>query len=342
MKTKAIVFPAAGAVELRELTLPDPTPKDLVVETVKSAISVGTERWLYQGKRQEIAFPTVPGYLGIGRVLEVGSEAAARGHRVGELVNFSTSRLPAGYDRTWMGTHLSHAVINACDGVDYVEGEFNATLIEKVPEGCTPEQVALTQLCAVAYRGIEMATVPAGVKVLVNGLGVLGQFAVQLCRLKGARVAAADVRESRLRLARKYGAEWLIDSRKEKVVEVAPEITGGKGFDIIIDTSSIPAVCMEIFPALRLYGKFIFQGWYPPPSTFDCNLMHGRIPTCYFPCGDTGRETRVAMEQVAAGLIDELKMITHTVRPEEAPAIYRMIDENREEFMGILFDWGTR
>jgi 2-desacetyl-2-hydroxyethyl bacteriochlorophyllide A dehydrogenase len=339
MKTKAIVFSAAFKAEIVELELPGMTDADILVETQVSAISVGTERWAYIGKRAEIGFPSVPGYMGIGKILQMGKDAASRGYNVGDLVNFSTSNLPAGYNETWMGTHLSHAVVDVCNDVDWVEGGFNCIRCEKVPEDCLSEDVALTQLCAVAMRGIEMAGIPAASKVLVNGLGIIGQFAVQVCRLKGAYVAAADVDETRLALAKDYGADWTINASSQDVLAEADKITGGEGFDIIIDTSSIPAVVNQIFPALKLFGKFIFQGWYPPPSSLDLNTFHAKLPTCYFPCAHTGRATMTAMRWTASGKLDSRKMITHCVKPEAASEMYQMIEQNNEPFLGILFDW---
>lgn len=342
MKTKAIVFPEAFKTKLMELELPSMTDSDILVGNQVSAVSVGTERWTYIGKRAEIGFPSVPGYMGIGKILKTGKAAAARGYRVGELVNFMNSRLPEGYNKTWMGTHLSHAVVDVCTDVDWVESGFNAVRCEKVPAGCQPEDVALTQLCAVAMRGIEMAGIPAASKVLVNGLGIIGQFAVQVCRLKGAYVAASDIDGKRLSLAEEYGADWVIDAGKQDILKEADKITEGEGFDIIIDTSSIPAVVNRIFPALKLFGKFIFQGWYPPPSALDLNIMHGKLPSCYFPCGHTGRATMAAMRWTAAGKLDSRKMITHCVKPEAAPEMYEMIEQNKEPFLGILFDWRNK
>jgi 2-desacetyl-2-hydroxyethyl bacteriochlorophyllide A dehydrogenase len=342
MKTKAIVFPEAFKTEIMELELPAMNDTDILVENQVSAISVGTERWTYIGKRAEIVFPSIPGYMGIGKILQTGKAAAARAYKTGELVNYMNSRLPKGYDKTWMGTHLSHALVDVCNDVDWVEGGFNAMRCEKVPAGCQPEDVALTQLCAVAMRGIEMAGIPAASKVLVNGLGIIGQFAVQVCRLKGACVAASDVDTERLNLAKEYGADWIIDAGKQDIPAEAEKITDGEGFDIIIDTASIPAVINQIFPALKLYGKFIFQGWYPPPSSLDLNTFHMKLPTCYFPCAHTGRATMAAMRWTAAGKLDSRKMITHCVKPEAAPEIYKMIEQNKEPFLGILFDWRNK
>ena len=339
MKSQAIVFTSEKSVAIEEIQLPDPRPQDLVVRTFVSGVSVGTERWALIGKRPEIRFPNVPGYMGIGEVLEAGAEARKRGYREGQLVNFGVSRLPAPWGpNSWMGTHLSAAVVDACTGVDFRPGGFNLHRCDPVPEGLDPLDASITPLCGVALRGIEMARIPLGGKVLVLGVGAIGQFAAQVCRLLGARVAASDVAEERLEMARRMGADWTLNAKKEDLAARAREIAPD-GFDVIIDTSSIPAVVNGAIGLLKMYGQVIFQGWYPPPSSLDLNEFHGRLPTCYFPCAHTGKAVATAMRWVRDGKINARGLITHVFRPEEAERVYGMVLDGREPFLALAFDW---
>jgi len=190
----------------------------------------------------------------------------------------------------------------------------------------------------VALRGIEMAVVPAGTKVMVCGLGLIGQYAAQAVRLKGARVCVVEMKQTRLDTARRLGADWAINpatmSLADEAAKIAPD-----GFDIIIDTSSKDAVVNSLIPLLKFRGKMVFQGWYPPPSSLDLNVMHSKMPTCYFPCSHSGSTVATAMRWVAAGVLDTQSLITHKVRPEQAPQIYQMIAEDKEDYLGIVFEW---
>ncbi|RMD85014.1 MAG: theronine dehydrogenase, partial [Lentisphaerae bacterium] len=76
---KAIVLEDVRKVDWRDVELATVEAMDARVKTLRSAISVGTERWAYQGKRREIRFPSVLGYMGIGRVVEAGAEAMSQG-----------------------------------------------------------------------------------------------------------------------------------------------------------------------------------------------------------------------------------------------------------------------
>lgn len=337
MNSKGIIFMQPNQVEFGDVTLPEPTPRDIVVRTEVSGVSVGTERWACIGQRAEIGFPNVPGYQSVGVILSAGAEARARGWTEGERVFYFASRLAGNLEgKSWMGSHVARAVIDVCGprGV----GEMEIHHCEKLPAGLEPEDAALAGLCGVALRGIEMAGVPAGSRVLVCGLGVIGQFAVQVCALKGAQVTATDIVGARLETARKLGAMQVIHGKQENLAERAAEIAPG-GFDIIIDTSSVISVVNSLFPLLKLYGKFVFQGWYPPPSPLDLNAMHVRMPTCYFPCAHGAEAVATALRWAARGWLNTRDLVTHSFRPEDCQDLYAMIVAGSDDFLGILIDW---
>jgi 3-hydroxyethyl bacteriochlorophyllide a dehydrogenase len=335
MKARAVVFESPRTVDVREVNLPEAGENDVLVKTLVSGVSVGTERWALLGKRAEIGFPNVPGYMGVGEILELGDGAAGLDYHKGGLVYFGCSRMTGEFKgKSWMSTHMSHAV------VDVVSPRANPDFFscEPVPEGAQPEDVVLAALCGVSMRGIEMATVPAAQKVLVVGLGVLGQYAAQVCRLKGALVAAADVVDLRLAVARDLGAEWVIDAANENIAARASEIAPG-GFDIVIDTSSKAEVVNSLWPLVKTRGKLVFQGWYPPPTPLNLDAAHGRMPTAYFPCSHSGPAVAAAMRWMRDGRIDTRRLVTHTKKPDEARAVYEMILAGSEDFLGVCFDW---
>ncbi|MBN8524614.1 MAG: zinc-binding alcohol dehydrogenase [Planctomycetes bacterium] len=339
MKTQAITFTSQGVAALETIELPDAGPTDVSVQLEVSGVSVGTERWALLGKRPEMAFPHVPGYMGIGRITAVGAVAASCGWREGQRINFACSRLPAPYaGNSWMGTHLAHAVVDVTAGREGRDGPHHFFRAEPLPEGLDPLDSALTQLCGVALRGIEMARIPAGGTVLVVGAGVIGQFAAQICRLKGARVMVSDVVRSRLDIAARLGAAWTVDPSREDLAARAAAAAPG-GFDVIIDTASIPSVVNAAVPLLRVGGQIIFQGWYPPPSALDLHAMHIRQPTCHFPCGHSGRHVAQAMLWTRDRLIDARSLLDRVVRPGEAPEFYRHMAGSSEAFLGAAIDW---
>jgi 2-desacetyl-2-hydroxyethyl bacteriochlorophyllide A dehydrogenase len=339
MNANAIIFVRPETVALGKVPLPELAESDIFVEALASGVSVGTERWAWLGKRGEIRFPNVPGYMAAGRVIEAGAAAAARGYRKGDMVYYSTSKLAGEFDgASWMATHLSHAVVDVCNGIDFSADTLDVHRCVKIPGSPEMKNVILAGLGAVAMRGIEMAGIPAGARVLVAGLGVIGQFAAQICRLKGAEVAVMDRVSARLKIAGDNGADWIIDAAKQNVGEISGRIAP-HGYDIIIDTTSSAPVVNSLFPLLRMRGKFILQGWYPPPTPLDLNALHQRLPTCYAPCSFSSPAVRAVLQWIADGHLKTSNLITHRIRPEKAPEIYRMIGAGSEDFLGVMFDW---
>lgn len=328
MNAKAVIFVQPRQAELGDILLPDPTERDIVVETEISGVSVGTERWAYLGKRPEIGFPNVPGYMAVGRVVSVGSEASAKDYEEGDRVYYFASRIAGDIEgKSWMGSHVSHGVVDVCGPRG--NGDLEIHHCERVPADLAPEEAALLGLCGVAMRGIEMAVVPAGAQVLVCGMGVIGQYALQVCQLKGATVTVTDVVEERLEIARSFGA-----TVARSIADLSPG-----SFDIIIDTSSVSQVVNSLFPLLKLRGKFVFQGWYPPPAQLDLNALHQRLPSAYFPCAHSAEAVAAALDWAARGWLKSAPLITHTFAPAEASTAYEMIAAGSSDFLGVIFDW---
>jgi 3-hydroxyethyl bacteriochlorophyllide a dehydrogenase len=116
-------------------------------------------------------------------------------------------------------------------------------------------------------------------------------------------------------------------------------VAASGGFDVIIDTASIPAVVNAVLPLLRVGGQIIFQGWYPPPSALDLHAMHMRLPTCLFPCGHSGRHVAQAMRWTRDGLIDARGLLNRVITPQDAPAFYSHMVASSDTFLGAAIDW---
>jgi len=336
MKTQAILFTEPHRAILEEVGLPDPTERDIVIDVEVSGVSAGTERWAYLGKRPELRFPLAPGYLGIGTIRACGTEAEGRGWRIGQRVNFFRSRFDGELNETgWMGSHLRQAVVDVCGPRVQDPGGLCIHWCEPVPDGVRPEVVVLCGLAAVALRGIEMAVVPAEARVLVAGLGVIGQSAAQIAALKGAAVSVMDLDPRRCELANRLAGASPLASLAE-AGEKAREIGG---FDIIIDTTSSAAVVNELFGYLTLGGKFVFQGWYPPPTALNLDRLHQKLPFCFFPCAHTGEAVAAAMRLVGAEFLRLSDLIDETLQPQDAAAFYERLAAPGYGVLGAVFDW---
>src|SRR5262245_37832448 len=186
-------------------------------------------------------FPRIPGHEIAGEVVEVGSEVKTI--KVGQRVtnHFYLTCGNCRYCRSGRETLCENFRGNvgaACDGgyAEYVAlPERN---LVRIPDGVSDVDAAVaSDAIATPYHACHKeAQISPGDDVLVTGAGGgVGVHMVQMARLCGGRVIAAEVSEEKLALARQMGADEIVDARKGSIVKQIKALTGGRGVDAAID-----------------------------------------------------------------------------------------------------------
>lgn len=324
-RCEAVVFTAQGKVEVREVELPDMGEEDILIRTLYSGISIGTEGWILTNKYKNVKYPLVTGYQKVGIVEEVG--AKVEGIKPGERVFLRFTRLNPGIENMW-GGHTQYSVIS------YKEEE-----LFKLPEGVDLVEASLLVLPAVAYHGaVEWVGVQPGDLVVVIGLGLIGQFAGQISRLHKARVIGIDLIDKRVDFAGKYSADIAINSQKVDVGEV---VKGEKesGADVIIDTTGSAKAVNPSFEWIRGKGKYCFQGYYPDMTCLDLFLPHAKEITGYFPCNVTPQGEKKMIEYLARKELKVRPLITHQASYKKAPEMFKLMLDCPQETLGLVLSW---
>ena len=121
----------------------------------------------------------------------------------------------------------------------------------------------------------------AGETVVIIGVGGLGIHAMQLARIMGARVIAADVVPDKLRGAAEFGPDEIVNSREEDLPRRVRELTGGRGADVVVEGvggAAVAAVLPESIGCLKLGGRLVVMGYsYGVPLAVDtADLIYGQ------------------------------------------------------------------
>ncbi|MDF2441583.1 MAG: hypothetical protein JWN98_2567 [Abditibacteriota bacterium] len=335
MKARAIVFPRPHQTEVQEIELPALGANEVRIRTEFSGVSQGTEIWALTDRRQEIQFPTIPGYQAVGYIETLGDNVARTSkYFEGQRVLFRTSRLPDGFPPTWMGTHISHATVTALNKF----GAHGDGAPLPIPDSVDAAAASLAALPAVSLRGLEMLQVRIGDLVVVNGQGLIGQSSAQLARLRGATVVVADISAPRLELSRRAGADVTVNVREQSLGEVVRSLRPS-GADVVIETTGRSDQFAPTVDLLRWEGQLLMQGWYPDPITFDFNITHGKKPTIAITCGFDEKNCAAILELLQHQKLPLGSLITHQVPVEQAPELYERMAQNDPEILGVVFDW---
>jgi len=332
LEAQALITSSDQTFSIETVTLPEMAKDQITVKTQFSGVSIGTEFALIRGKLSWGLYPLCTGYQGTGIVEAVGEDIS--NIQLGERVFFRCCDGMALADGSRVsvvsGTHASHVVLNP----DTTHGA------EALPPGVDMATGSLFVMPAVGLYGADMAQPRMGETVVIFGCGLIGLGALASCVHRGCVVAAVDLLERRLEMARGFGADHLIDASVENVAERVAQLFPG-GADVVFECTGIPALINQAIPLCRTEGTFVWQGNYgQDPLAFDFLSAHGRRLKMVFPCDDGLQPCRRAvLRNMALGALPWEKTITHRISWKEAPEIYGRILQGDPGIVGVVLDW---
>lgn len=333
MKSTAIVFEQPNDVAVRQIELPEPADDELLVRNTVTGVSVGTERWALIGKRPEMKYPNVPGYLGVGVVEQTGP--GVEGFAAGDRVTYTSVRLPEPYgSNSWMGTHVSRAIVPTTIGDGW------PPYVCKIDDAIDDTSAAMAGLASVAVQGADMVRITSNDIALVLGVGMIGQCAAQIFRARGARVVVADLLPDRIERALATGADDGIVLEDGPIApQIIPDHLPETGADIVIDTTSVAPVVQQLAPLVKHRGQIVLQGYYPDLTPMDLHALHGRRPLIAVPCSMDLAGQEYSHRLLLTGLLKLNPLVNRRFTVDEAPEAYAMIADRPNDFLGVVFDW---
>ena len=217
--------------------------------------------------------PFIPGHEGVGEVVELGEDAV--NFEVGDIAGNAWLWSACGnceYCRRGWET-LCHDQINGGYSVDGSFGEYmliDTRYAPKIPEGSDLYEVGPV-LCAgvTVYKGLKMSEAKPGDWVVISGIGGLGHLAVQYGVAMGLRVIAVDIADDKLELAKKHGAEIVINAADTDPAAAVQEQVGGA--HAVLVTAVHEQAFGQAIGMSRRGGTIVFNGL--PPGKFDVSVF---------------------------------------------------------------------
>ena len=330
MQSKTIVFTKPETAELQAKELPDVAANKVMVKMEYTVVSGGTERALIMGMpNTPQQFPISSGYCGVGFVTKTGEavKKVAAGDRV--LV--------------YHGIHTEYNIVPESD-VTKVENNDIDSL-----------DAAFVIIASMGLGGVRKLEIELGESAMIMGLGLLGMFSVQFCRLSGANpVIAVDLNEDRRKLALKLGADYALDPLDKDFTEKVKVITKGKGVNACVEVTGASAAMKQALECASWLGRISLLGC---TRVSDCaidyytqvhrpgvkligahNLVRPKVES--YPHHWTHHDDcRAILDMIERGRIDVRPIVSRVVRPEEAPEIYSELCNDKNFPMGTVFDW---
>jgi len=275
---KAAVVTAFGQpLEFREVEVPTPGAGQVLVKIAASGVC-HTDLHAAQGDWPVKPNPPfIPGHEGVGQVVAVGAGVThvKEGDRVGVPWLYST----CGHCEHCLGGWETLCESQQNTGYSVNGGFAEYTLADAGYVGRLPDNVGFVEiapiLCAgvTVYKGLKMTDTKPGNWVVISGIGGLGHMAVQYARAMGLNVAAVDVDDKKLDLARRLGAEVTVNARQQDPAAYLKKEIGGAHGALV--TAVSPKAFEQAIGMTRRGGTIALNGLPPgdfPLSIFDMVL----------------------------------------------------------------------
>lgn len=328
--TQCLVHHPGGRTELQDCRLGPVGQSQCLVETTYSAVSPGTElRCLFH--RTSGSSPFVPGYLGVGRIIEAGPLSR---FSEGERVFFGGAGGYEGLTSQW-GCHSRLAIVD--DPALY-----------RLPAEVSDLEAVFSKLAAIALHGVNLAGVEKGNRVLVLGLGILGQLSARLASLNEAHVLALGRNPNRVEKAVHSGIRaHEVDGR---IDEMMKRLFGpGIRADVILDVTGNPQVINETLPlahdllpwerpATRA-TRYVVQGSFHGNATVPYEAAFTKELHLFFARDHTRKDLEDVLSLMASGKLSVQDLVPDPVSPAEAYSHYEALHAPTPRSLTAVFDW---
>lgn len=247
---KEVVVVEPHKVEVREVPVPVPGADEVLIQ-MKSAGVCGSDHHIYHGLNPCSTYPRIPGHENAGIVVQVGENVAnvkVGDHVIVDLISTCGTCYQCTHGRKNVCEHVKVRGSGADGGWrEYFTAP--AKEVYKISDTVRWEDAALVEPFAIGSHCTSRGRVEEDDVVFILGAGTIGSIILQSCKAKGCKtVICCDVSDSSLERAKGYGADHVINSKKEDVIRRVGEITQGHGCTVAFDAACFPGsltMCMQ-------------------------------------------------------------------------------------------------
>jgi alcohol dehydrogenase len=347
---RAAVFHGPDDIRVEEVERPTPGPGEAVIRVTLTTIC-GTDVHILKGE-----YPVKPGLVighePVGVIEALG--AGVTGYEIGERVLVGAIT-PCGQCHACLSGHTSQCghgsgyeaiggwrfgnTINGAQA-EFLLVPFAQANLAKIPETLTDEQtVLLADIASTGFSGAESGGVRIGDTVVVFAQGPIGLCATAGAKLMGAaRVIAVEGDPNRTEVARRMGADIVLDPSTVDIVGEVRRLTNGYGADVAIEALGLQVTFENALRCLRPGGTLSSLGVYSgklemPYDAFAAGLGDHRIVTTLCPGGKERMERLLRM--VETGRFDPLPLITHSFALDDIAEAYDLFSNRRDNVLKV-------
>jgi L-iditol 2-dehydrogenase len=341
---KALIYTEPYCFEYSEF--PDPVPADdEVLIRVKACGICGSDVQGFTGKTGRRIPPLIMGHEAAGIIEEVGCNV--KGFKKGDSVCFDSTVYCIKCEACRKGLY------NRCKtrqvlGVSTPEFKRHGAFAEyvavpywiasKIPDGMSFVNSALLEPVSIGMHAANRTPILPEDTAVVIGAGTIGLFILQACRLRGAfRIIVVDINDFRLNVAKKLGADIIINPLKSNLREVIFTETQDKGANVTFEAVGYAQTFKDAISVTKTGGYVVAVGNLEKIAEFDLQELVARELTFTGSYASSG-EFRDCIDLVAAGSINVEPLISDVLPLEDGPGAFERLLKAEENLLKIVLE----
>lgn len=334
-------FGGSEVIELVDLPTPRPGPGQVLIKVLATMVH-RLDHYIRQGDiPTSMTFPHVLGTAAVGEIAELGPGAVnhAVGDRVIAMPGYPAN--PAEWDIRPATAAPSYTLLGLdASGTCAQYIALPETWVVADISGLPPEQAATLPVALLtAIRAIQtVGEIKTGDKVLIHaGASATGSMSIQVAKALGAVVATTVRTSAAASVARRVGADKVINTGEEDFAEAIQQWTRGRGVDVAIDCLGGPDFARTI-DAVRPFGIVVAMGFMAGSEvSFDIRRFFNAQKQIRGTLMADIEDLRTWMHRVRAG---HIRPVVDTVLPlSEAAQAHELVAANRAKGGVVLLPW---
>ncbi len=334
---KALVYEGAWQMPVKDVPIPE-INEDEVLIAVESVGICGSDVHGYRGTTGRRKPPIIMGHEFSGKIAKVGAKIDR--YKEGDRVIAQPlqtcgycDNCKAGFPNICSNRNILGVNINGAYA-DYVKVTEN--MLYHLPDEMDFNQGSLVEPLAVAMRAVNLTDFQLSETVAILGVGTIGLLTILAARMKGAgKIIVSDMNEHRLLMAKKLGADIIVNGKEKNLVEVVRSETDGKGVAAVIEAVGITATANQSLFVVRNGGSVTWIGNSDPEVTINMQQIVTRELTLKGTYG-FNKEFEYAIDAIKSGRVDPTLLVEANASLTDGPKIIDDLASGKSDLIKVI------
>lgn len=333
---KVIKIAEPGKIALCEMDMPEPKENEALLKIQYCGIC-GADVASYTGNQPFTTYPRIPGHEFSAEIVSIPENS--RGLKKGDIVTANP------YFNCGECYSCKRGIVNACTDNQTMGVQRDGSFCEYITmpvdriidgKGLSAKELALIEPFSISCHALSRAKIKKGDNLLIMGAGPIGLFALIKAKAMGARVMIADLLDSRLNLAKEYGADCVINTKNTDIIKAAEEFTNGNMFDVCVEACGLSVTFMNCIDCAATGANLILIGNGKKETTFLHSILLKKELNVFGSRNAFTKDFEELIDLVKDGKADVFKMVSGVYDAENAAEAFDKLAHNDGSLAKLL------